>query len=203
LEIGCGSGHSLLYLAQQGASELWGLDLSPAQIEFACSLLKENGVTPHLFESPMEENPGIPTDYFDLVVSVYAIGWTLDLPKTLGHICSYLKPGGCLVFSWEHPFYHCIGYENGRYFLQYPYHDETPRLQDSWIGASFVQLARKLATYINTLVDAGFVVERVIETTLDLTFTKSHNYSPEYWYSVPKAELIPTTMIIKARRQKQ
>ncbi len=26
LEIGCGSGQSLLYLAQQGADELWGLE---------------------------------------------------------------------------------------------------------------------------------------------------------------------------------
>lgn len=29
LEVGCGSGHSLRYLAEQGAAELWGLDLPP------------------------------------------------------------------------------------------------------------------------------------------------------------------------------
>lgn len=28
LDIGCGSGHSLLYMADKGASELWGIDLS-------------------------------------------------------------------------------------------------------------------------------------------------------------------------------
>jgi SAM-dependent methyltransferase len=28
LELGCGSGHSLRYLAQRGARELWGIDLS-------------------------------------------------------------------------------------------------------------------------------------------------------------------------------
>ena len=32
LELGCGSGHSLRYLAERGACELWGLDLSPVQI---------------------------------------------------------------------------------------------------------------------------------------------------------------------------
>lgn len=32
LELGCGSGHSLRYLAERGAGELWGLDLSPVQI---------------------------------------------------------------------------------------------------------------------------------------------------------------------------
>ncbi len=32
LELGCGSGRSLLYLAEQGACEVWGLDLVPAQL---------------------------------------------------------------------------------------------------------------------------------------------------------------------------
>lgn len=35
LDIGCGSGHSLLYHARNGASELWGLDLSSKQLENA------------------------------------------------------------------------------------------------------------------------------------------------------------------------
>jgi SAM-dependent methyltransferase len=34
LELGCGSGHSLRYLAERGARELWGIDL-PVQIAFA------------------------------------------------------------------------------------------------------------------------------------------------------------------------
>jgi cyclopropane fatty-acyl-phospholipid synthase-like methyltransferase len=35
LELGCSSGHSLRYLAERGACELWGVDLSPVQIAFA------------------------------------------------------------------------------------------------------------------------------------------------------------------------
>ena len=35
LELGCGSGHSLRYLGERGASELWGVDLSPVQVAFA------------------------------------------------------------------------------------------------------------------------------------------------------------------------
>jgi hypothetical protein len=41
----------------------------------------------------MERNPGIPTGYFDLVLSVYALGWTNDLPRTLMHVTNYLRPG--------------------------------------------------------------------------------------------------------------
>jgi SAM-dependent methyltransferase len=40
LELGCGSGHSLRYLAERGARELWGVDLSPVQIAFAEETLR-------------------------------------------------------------------------------------------------------------------------------------------------------------------
>jgi 2-polyprenyl-3-methyl-5-hydroxy-6-metoxy-1,4-benzoquinol methylase len=53
LEIGCGSGHSLLYLGEHDAAELWGLDLSETQIGYASALLQEKGYTVHLFSSPM------------------------------------------------------------------------------------------------------------------------------------------------------
>ena len=78
LELGCGSGHSLLYLAERGAAELWGLDLSTAQLAFARDVLDAFEPRVRLFESPMEVNPGIPTGYFDLVLSIYGLGWTTD-----------------------------------------------------------------------------------------------------------------------------
>ncbi|HEV7589632.1 MAG TPA: class I SAM-dependent methyltransferase [Longimicrobium sp.] len=83
LEVGCGSGHSLRSLCEHGAAEAWGLDLSPAQVAFAAEVLRPFGPRVRLFESPMEVDPGIPAGYFDLVVSIYALGWTTDLPATL------------------------------------------------------------------------------------------------------------------------
>src|SRR6185437_12924376 len=103
LDIGCGSGHSLQYMDSRGAAELWGVDLSKTQIETAKELLKDCNAPVHLFESPMEENPGLPHAYFDIVYSIYAIGWTIDLRQTLTNVHHYLKPGGIFVFSWEHP----------------------------------------------------------------------------------------------------
>src|SRR5687768_13426517 len=67
LELGCGSGHSLRYLAERGARELWGVDLSPVQIAFAKETLQAYTTRCRLFESPMEVNPGIPSNHFDLV----------------------------------------------------------------------------------------------------------------------------------------
>ena len=74
LELGCGSGHSLRYLAERGAQELWGIDLSPVQIAFAEETLRPFAPSVRLIESPMEVNPGVPQDHFDLVLSIYRDG---------------------------------------------------------------------------------------------------------------------------------
>ena len=44
LEVGCGSGHSLVWQAKHGAGELWGLDISESQLRNASRWLAENGV---------------------------------------------------------------------------------------------------------------------------------------------------------------
>lgn len=200
LEIGCGSGHSLLYMARQGAAELYGLDLSRRQIGFARELLERNGVTAQLFESPMEQNPGLPQNYFDLVFSIYAIGWTADLGQTLAQIAGYLKPGGVLVFSGEHPVYHCIEYGNGRYAVVQSYHEEGPVYIDSWQGEPTVQHWRQTSTYLNGLVAAGLIIEQVVESKVEMAAVDERHRSPGAWYALERAKLIPTTLIIKARK---
>src|SRR4249920_1255289 len=107
LEIACGSGHSLRYLAERGARELWGLDLSATQIAFAEETLRPFASRVRLIESPMEVNPLIPESHFDLVFSVYGLGWTTDLPATMTLVASYLRPGGSFIVSGEHPMYGC------------------------------------------------------------------------------------------------
>lgn len=74
LEIGCGNGKSLQYHGERKALELWGIDLSEKQIEKANQHLTACGLSANLICSPMEEECGIPVNYFDFVYSIYAIG---------------------------------------------------------------------------------------------------------------------------------
>src|SRR4051812_43491652 len=97
LELGCGSGHSLRYLAERDARELWGVDLSSTQIAFAEDTLRPFASRVRLIESPMEVNPGIPQNHFDLVFSIYGLGWTTDLSATMKLAASYLRPGGTFI----------------------------------------------------------------------------------------------------------
>jgi SAM-dependent methyltransferase len=198
LDIGCGSGHSLLYMSDNGAAELWGIDLSSKQIETASKVLGTPSSPIRLFESPMEENPGLPSNYFDIVYSIYALGWTIDLHRTLSNIQSYLKPGGTFIFSWEHPMHDRLTYEDASFVFKKSYIEEGPELNEAWHN-EVVIYHRKLSTYINSLIEAGFIIEKIID---DVVLPDASSDDAAKWYSTQKASLVPATFIIKAMKRK-
>ena len=200
LELGCGSGHSLRYLAERGALELWGLDLSPVQIAFAEETLRPFATRVRLIESPMEVDPGIPADHFDLVFSIYGLGWTADLPKTMALVARYLRPGGSFVFSGEHPAYSCLQWNGTQYIIAEPYCTEGAREHGSWKGVPIVIQRRTLGTFIGQIVQVGLQIEALVETPLNPAAVKDAHIDPARWYSEARARVMPTTFIIKARK---
>jgi len=198
LEIGCGSGHSLKYLGDRNASELWGLDMSTQQIDNAARYLKDCGYEAHLFNSPMEDNAGLPEGYFNIVYSIYAIGWTTDLQKTFNLIVSYLKKGGIFIFSWDHPVMRCMEVEEGKLvFKSSYYYENIVTFEKYGFDASFSK--RKISTYINALVRAGFVIEEMIEET-DKQTLESENKVEQKYYSTFNAKMFPMSFVFKARK---
>jgi SAM-dependent methyltransferase len=200
LELGCGSGHSLRYLAERGAQELWGLDLSPVQIGFAAETLRPFAPRIRLLESPMEVDPGIPASHFDLVFSIYGLGWTVDLPTTMGLVARYLRPGGYFLLSGEHPVYSCLEWNGAQYAISDPYFAEGPREHASWKGVPIVIHRRTLGTFVGQIIEAGLTIEALVETPLNSSLATESNADPARWYSVPRASVMPTTFIIKARK---
>ena len=198
LDIGCGSGHSLEYMGNRGAKELWGLDLSTKQIDTANNLLSNLKIKVSLSESAMEENPGIPSGYFDIAYSIYALGWTVDLQRTLSHIYSYLRKGGIFIFSWEHPIHDRLSYSQSSYTFKKSYNIEGPEYNEAWHN-NVVIYHRKLSTYINTLIKTGFTIENVIDDVVLPNNIDSDN--PSRWYSSQRAQLVPATFIIKASKK--
>ncbi|MBW4082616.1 class I SAM-dependent methyltransferase [Paenibacillus sp. S150] len=195
LEIGCGSGQSLQYLGDRKASELWGMDISEKQIEKAMQHLASCGLSAKLICSPMEEECGIPENYFDFVYSIYAIGWTTDLEGTFCRIASYLKKDGVFIFSWSHPIHKCVVSENNMLAFKKCYFDE------SWYSVSLDEGTltlsdRKLSTYVNTLSKAGFVIEQMIEQSDD-EIMQSRDDNSDF---AKKAKMLPVTFVIKARK---
>jgi SAM-dependent methyltransferase len=201
LELGCGSGHSLAYLREKkNASEVWGLDFSEEQLFFTKELLANKSIPAKLFLSSMDENPGIPENYYDLVVSIYSLGWAPDLFRTLALVHSYLKPGGSFIFSWEHPVYRSLRYdaEIAKYVFETSYLEEGPALNPSWKEVEIVINHRKLSTYLNAVTQSGLILEQVIESEPNVALAREQDFAPEKWYSVPRSRLVPTTFIVKA-----
>jgi SAM-dependent methyltransferase len=203
LELGCGSGRTIYYLAKiKQAGEVWGIDLSQEQIRFTRAYLDQEKIGAKLLLASMDENPGIPESHFDLVVSIYSLGWTPDLSRTLSLVYSYLKPGGVFIFSWEHPVYRCLDYREdiGSFVFTRPYLKEGPEIDPSWKGVEIVLHPRTLSTYLNAIIQSGLVLEKVIESEINPSLVRAQDAAPEKWYSVPRAQLIPTTCIVKARK---
>ena len=204
LEICCGSGHSLKYNAERGAGELWGVDLSQKQLENADKLLKECGYTANLICSKMEDELDVPKVYFDYVYSIYGIGWTTDLQGTFDKIASYLKKDGIFIFSWHHTLNYCVAwscnerkevFEDDKLVLSKSYYDEsyfTMPVHDSEI----VLCNRKLSTYINALAKAGFVIEQLVEETDEKSLHATGELDPK----TRKAQMMPLSFCIKARK---
>lgn len=197
LEIGCGNGRSLQYHGERKAFELWGVDISEKQIEKAKHHLKTCGLSAKFICSPMEENCGIPEDYFDFVYSIYAIGWTTDLDGTFNRIASYLKKDGIFIFSWSHPIHKCVVTENNRLSFNKCYFDESLYTVPLDFSQGELKLSdRKLSTYVNALAKAGFIIEQMIEET-DNEILQSCDDNSNF---IKRAKMFPVTFVIKARK---
>ncbi|RED75730.1 methyltransferase family protein [Cohnella phaseoli] len=200
LEIGCGNGQSLQYQGERKAAELWGMDISEKQIEKATQHLTSCDLSARLICSPMEEECGIPEDYFDFVYSIYAIGWTTDLEGTFCRIASYLKKDGVFIFSWSHPIHKCVALENNSLVFNKSYFDE------SWYsvpldlsGEGLLTLSdRKLSTFVNALAKAGFVIEQMVEQPDDELMLSRDEDTSDF---AKKAKMLPLTFVIKARKR--
>ena len=188
LELCCGSGHSLKYHADRNASELWGVDLSHKQIENARRYLSENGYTANFICSPMEAD----------------IGWTTDVDGTFQKISAYLKKDGIFIFSWHHPLNYCIAWscderkdviENNTLVMNKSYFDES-YFRMPVNGSEILLCNRKISTYVNALAKAGFVIEKMVEQTDEVTMQMEGDISNK----AKKAKMFPISVLFKARK---
>ncbi len=200
LEIGCGSGRGLKYLADHGARKVYGVDLSKKQLEEA-KLYNEKAIKARkvvLIQKAMEGK--LDLEPIDIVFSVYGIGWTVDPKKTFQNIYSYLKPGGQFIWSWDHSIYADTVYEDGKYVIAYDYHNEEAISLKNWReqGGSANLTYRKTSTWFQLLLDAGFEIVGYHEPApknLD-----NSQKDPEKHYHIGKATKLPATVIYVCRK---
>ncbi|KAL8311375.1 hypothetical protein RB597_002128 [Gaeumannomyces tritici] len=112
LDLGCGDSILGCYAAAQGASRVLGVDLSERMLERAAQNATElvgaaaangNTLTMPTYGRQDLEDLQLVGETFDLVVSGLALHYVADFKSLAERIFESLSPGGCFVFSVEHP----------------------------------------------------------------------------------------------------
>lgn len=98
LDLACGDGTDLVYYKKLGA-DIYGLDASEQLLKIARQKLPDGKLKVGLFENiPFEDN------YFDVVLSKYAIMTSVNMKTVFKEIHRVLKPGGMMMYLVTHPF---------------------------------------------------------------------------------------------------
>ncbi len=143
-----------------------GIDVSEKMLERAIAETRDPAIV--YVRSDLEHLELRPAS-FDLAYSSLAFHYIEDFPRLMSQVHRTLVDGGRLVFSVEHPIYTApsepkfVTNSSGR--TTWPlddYLDEGPRSTD-WLAKGVIKQHRKIATYINTLVDAGFAISHIEE----------------------------------------
>jgi SAM-dependent methyltransferase len=185
LDLGCGAGQLSQYLATSGATEVVAVDISETMI----GLARAERAHPRVrYEVCAIERLEIADQSFDLVVSSLAFHYVADYCGLVRNIALWLRPGGILVYSTEHPIYTArlpgpgwgtddsgqrIGWQIDHYF------EEGPRLE-KWFVGGVRKYHRTLSTLLDGVVDGGLRLERVIEPAPDANRLRLRPYESEH-----------------------
>ena len=100
LDIGCGTGRHLVYLASKGF-QMFGFDASQHAIELAEQWLNEEGLSANMIQYRMEDRFPYEDMLFDAVVSIQVIHHNRirDIQSTVAEIERVLRPRGYIFIT--------------------------------------------------------------------------------------------------------
>jgi ubiquinone/menaquinone biosynthesis C-methylase UbiE len=166
LDLGCGFGWFCRWARQQGAARVLGIDVSENMLARAKCDTSDPAIT---YTRADMERLELPAESFGLVYSSLALHYLENLSGVLAQVHRSLVPDGTLVFSVEHPIFTAssephwiLAAASHKTWPVDHYLDEGPRSTD-WLAKGVIKHHRTLATYINMLIEIGFVISHVEE----------------------------------------
>ena len=167
VDLGCGFGWFCRWAAEAGAGSVLGIDLSVNMLARATADTADDRIS---FERQDLDAVVLPFKSFDLAYSSLTLHYLSDLAHLMSSVHDALAPGGCFVWSVEHPIYTAPldpGFDTdpatGR--STWPvdhYLDEGPRTTN-WLAPGVVKHHRTIATYLSHLLQAGFELTHLVE----------------------------------------
>ena len=158
VDLGCGSGGLARQLHRRGAALVVGVDPSANMLALA-----PEGEGPSFVRS-LAEDVEFRSETVDLVVSSLALHYVADLGAVAKRIVEWLRPGGQLVASMEHPIVTANGSRppGASGFELARYADEGPR-SPSWFIGGVTKYHRTVSSIFGSLTAAGLVVLELAE----------------------------------------
>ncbi|KAA0955754.1 class I SAM-dependent methyltransferase [Sporosarcina sp. ANT_H38] len=168
LDLGCGFGWHCRFAREQQASSVVGVDISEKMLQQASELTDDPKIT--YLQLPIEDIE-FSASQFDVVISSLAFHYIESFEGICKKVYDYLKPDGTFIFSVEHPIF-TSRHEQDWYLddqgnrLHWPvdnYQAEGVR-QTSFLAENVIKYHRTISTYMNDLINAGFVLEVIKES---------------------------------------
>jgi SAM-dependent methyltransferase len=137
----------------------------------------------------------------DIVFSSWAFMYVDDLLSCFKEAYRVLKPSGLFVWSVGHPIFAIV---DGTTLLPTRSYFDTGKVVSGLevsdeAGFAFAENFRTVSDYFNTLVEAGFRVERMVEP--DVRPVDANDPQNHLWNLTPRIlELLPVTLVFKARK---
>jgi len=167
LDLGCGYGWHCRFFAAQNTASVIGVDISEKMLQRA----RESTFDPRIeYHQSAIEEIDFPAETFDVVFSSLALHYVKHFTTVCEKVHRCLTAQGTFVLSVEHPIFTSLAAqqwcENADGIrLHWPvdhYQDEDIR-HTNFLTNNVIKYHRTLATYINTLIDNGFHIARLLE----------------------------------------
>ena len=157
LDAGCAAGWYTKWLLEKGASVI-ALDFSPNMIEMTKKRVENKAkVIKADLNEPLDF---IEDESIDVILSSLTLHYIKNWNLVMSEFNRILKVDGQLIISIHHPFMDFTVFNKENYFL-------TELLDDEWNtnnGKVKVQFYRRpLSAIITPIIDAGFIIERLLE----------------------------------------
>ncbi len=195
LDVGCGEGQLSRLAVSGGAQRVVGVDPTSAQVREAV----QRGGGPVYARGAAAALP-FPSSSFDAVVACLVFEHIDSVDDALAEVGRVLRPGGRFLFFLNHPLLQTPGSGwiddqilEEQYWRIGPYLTEDKSDEEVEKGVFIPFIHRPLSRYVNALVAAGLLIERMEEPAPPPGFLSR---APEY----PDAATIPRLLYLRCVR---
>jgi 2-polyprenyl-3-methyl-5-hydroxy-6-metoxy-1,4-benzoquinol methylase len=194
LDLGCGAGAGSVTLARRGARVI-AVESSTARLAQARHHADIADVKVEFHHSDLADLAFIRADSIELVVAVYSLSGVQDLGRVFRQLHRIMKPEAALVMSLPHPFSMMLEMdadEQQTPFLTRTAWSEHPLAWRSG-GDEGVTHVHQISEVFTTLIRSNFRVDAVVEPAPETERRSIH--------SSPMADWVPSTVIVRARKE--